>query len=161
MFPNLLLSHFQGLKNSINRRRKAGIHGLVKEISLSPVLPLLKRAVIRFCGSAKKTFTREAKTILRLTFIAGPKVLFTSRISGKCAALMVMMCSPSLVFFSVLTIPPILFQSPQQNAYFYFAGILNQDPSRWLVLLLAAICTVLSLAIPATMPTPPSSVSHY
>jgi hypothetical protein len=100
-------------------------------------------------------------TMLRLTFITGPKVLITSRISGKCAALMLMLCSPSLLFWSVLTIPAFLFQEPQQNAYYYFSLVLNQDPGRWFVMLLAGTCAVLSLAIPATQPAPPASDGFY
>ncbi len=89
------------------------------------------------------------KNYLRLNFIEGPKRLFTSRINGKCAALMAMMCSPSLLLCSVLTLPGLIFQNPQQNAYFYFANVVNQDPSRWAVLLLAGICVVMSMALPA------------
>lgn len=100
-------------------------------------------------------------TMFRLTFISGPKLLVTSRISGKCAALMLMLCTPSLLFWSVLTIPAFLFQSPQQNSYYYFSMVLNQDPGRWFVLLLAGTCAVLSLAIPATQPTPPASDGFY
>lgn len=89
------------------------------------------------------------KNYLRLTFIDGPKKLFTSRINGKCAALMAMMCSPSLLLCSILTLPGLIFQNPQQNAYFHFANLVNQDPGRWFVLLLAGICVVMSMAIPA------------
>lgn len=99
---------------------------------------------------------------IRPLFIAGPKALFTSRISGKCAAVMLMLCSPSLLFCSILTIPALLFQSPQQNAYFYFDKVLNQDPGRWFVLGLAAVCAIFSLVIPATMPKPEQpEVSYY
>jgi len=96
----------------------------------------------------------RAANRLQPLFIAGPKALFTSRISGKCAAVMLMLCSPSLLFCSILTIPALLFQSPQQNAYFYFDKVLNQDPNRWFVLGLATVCAILSLVIPATMPKP-------
>jgi len=92
--------------------------------------------------------------LMRLMFIIGPKLLLTSRISGKCAAVMMMLCTPSLLFCSILTIPGLLFQSPQQHAYFYFAKMLDQDPGRWIVLLLAGACALLALAIPATMPAP-------
>ena len=97
---------------------------------------------------------------LWLTFICGPKLLLTSRISGKCAAIMTMMCTPSLLCCFILTIPGFIFQSPQQNAYFYFSKVLNEDPARWIVLLLAGTCTLMSLAIPATM-TESSPSSRY
>ena len=103
----------------------------------------------------------KAAHYLRLTFIKGPKILLTSRISLKCAAAMIMMCMPSLLFFSILTIPAMLFQSPQQNAYFHFARILNEDPTRWIVLSLGAVCAVMSLAVPASMPAPRSSSISY
>ncbi|KAB2642649.1 MAG: hypothetical protein DVB26_01900 [Verrucomicrobia bacterium] len=92
--------------------------------------------------------------ILKLTFIKGPKVLLTSQISVKCAAAMMLMCMPALLLCAILTLPALLFDSPQQNAYFYFAKVLEQDPTRWLVLLLTGLCVLLSLALPATMETP-------
>lgn len=103
----------------------------------------------------------HAKHFLWLTFVVGPKLLFTSRISGKCAAIMMIMCSPSLLFCSILTFPALIFQSPQQQAYFYFSKVLDQDPTRWIVLLLAGICALLSLAVPASMQPPRISVSYY
>ena len=88
---------------------------------------------------------------LRLTFITGPKILLTSRISGKCAFLMFMMCMPSLVYFALLTIPALIFRSPSQHAFFYFSLVLDEDPDRWIVLCLAGFCALMSLAIPATL----------
>jgi hypothetical protein len=96
----------------------------------------------------------------KLILITGPKLLLTSRISGKCAALMMMLCTPSLLLWSVLTVPAFLFQSPQQHAYFYFSRLINQDPNRWLVLLLAGLCAVLALAIPATTADSDDSIHH-
>jgi len=95
--------------------------------------------------------------ILKLTFISGPKVLLTSQISMKCAAAMTLMCMPALLLCTILTLPALLFESPQQNAYYYFAKVLEQDPTRWLVLLLTGLCVLLSLALPAAMETPRQS----
>ena len=89
-----------------------------------------------------------------MIFIRGPKVLLTSRISCKCAAVMSIMCLPSLLCCFLLTIPGLIFQSPQQHAYFYFSKVLNEDPSRWICLLLAGTCALISLAIPAILPGP-------
>ncbi len=96
----------------------------------------------------------HVKRSLRLIFIRGPKQLLTARISAKCAAIMVLLCSPSLLFCSILTIPAMIFTSPHQNAYFHFAHVLERDPSRWMVLALAGICAIISMAVPATMPEP-------
>lgn len=97
---------------------------------------------------------------LRLMFVTGPKVLFTSRISGKCALIMTVMCSPALLFCFILTVPGMVFQSPHQHAYYYFSRVLNEDPTRWIALLLAGVCALLSLAIPATMAVPTQPIRY-
>jgi len=97
---------------------------------------------------------KEIKRLLRLTFISGPWLMFTSQLSIKSAVLMMMLCTPALLFSSMLTIPALLFPSPQQQAYFYFARVLDQDPTRWIILALTAICTVIALAVPAVAENP-------
>lgn len=89
---------------------------------------------------------------LRVTFISGPKILLTSRISPKCALIMALMCTPSLLLCTLLTLPDLLFQSPHQQAFFYFSKVLNEDPDHWIVLFLTGVCTLISLAVPATLP---------
>jgi hypothetical protein len=111
-------------------------------------------------GQAIGRVIPSAERFLRLLLIQGPKQLFTSRISSKCAAFMAALCAPSLLCCSLLTIPAFLFQSPEQHAYYYFSQILNVDPTRWLVVLLATCCAILSLAVPAFMP-PPRFASDY
>ena len=108
-----------------------------------------KRALIRIAP--------HVRHYLMLTFFQGPKQLLTSRISPKCAAIMAAMCAPSLLFCSLLTIPAMIFQSPYQNAYFQFSHVLEGDSTRWIVLFLAGICAIMSLAVPATMPAPRDS----
>jgi hypothetical protein len=73
---------------------------------------------------------------------------------------MAWMCSPALLFSAIYILPAILFRSPHQNAYYYFSGMLEQDPIRWYVLIAAGVCAILSLAIPATIPEHRSSVGH-
>ncbi len=94
---------------------------------------------------------------LAMMFLNGPRQLLTSRISVKCAALMTAMCAPSLLFCALLTIPALIFNSPQQQAYFYFAKLVNEDPVRWLALALATLCAVFSLAVPAFVKEPDAS----
>ena len=104
--------------------------------------------------SAREHGLRRVPGLLKLTFISGPKVLLTSQISVKCAAAMMLMCAPALLLCAILTLPALVFESPQQNAYFYFSKVLEQDATRWIVLFLTTLCVLLSLALPATMKTP-------
>ena len=96
----------------------------------------------------------------RQAFITGPRILLTSRITGKCAALMFLLLTPAILSGLFLSLPPMIFQSPQQNAYFYFANVLERDPSRWLPMGFAVLCILLALAIPASMPRQRVSVSY-
>lgn len=84
--------------------------------------------------------------------MSGPFLLLTSRLSVKSAAIMILLCAPALLLTAVLTVPAMLFTSPEQNAYFQFAQAINADPTRLVVLALAAVCTVVALAVPATAP---------
>ncbi len=108
----------------------------------------------------KTSVAAQIAQLLRLIFIAGPKVLINSQISGLCATAMILMCMPSFILCSMMTIPEMVFRSPDQHAYYYFAQLLNQDPTRWVVLALAAMCTLFSLALPATMPAKRMPLSY-
>lgn len=91
---------------------------------------------------------KGVKSTLRM-FMDGPRCLFRSRIEVKTAILMAMMCAPALIFCSILTLPGIIFRSPDQHAYYYFSQVINNDPIRWVVLGLSAICVIMSIAVPA------------
>ena len=114
------------------------------------MITILSSTRCRGRKSASRPGFENIRRYLRFVFIVGPKLLFTSRISGKCAFIMMLMIAPSLLCGLMLTMPGIIFQSPQQQAYFYFSKVLEDDPSRWIVLTLATLCSLLSLAVPAT-----------
>ena len=89
--------------------------------------------------------------LLGMIVFTGPWRLLTSRISGKCAAFMVFMCLPSILVAITLLFPGWVFQSPQQQAYYYFGLTLGQEPLRWVAIVLAGVCTVFSLAMPGAI----------
>jgi hypothetical protein len=107
-----------------------------------------------------RQFVASFGRLLRLTFVEGPKQLLNSRIDRKTAAIMTGMCAPALLCWAVLTLPSMVFRSPDQNAYYYFSQMINEDPVRWVVLMLATVCVVLSMAIPAAMREHRESGSH-
>lgn len=125
-------------------------------LTLKPATPRqLKNALSLGIFTAK-----GAKRLLRITFISGPWLLLTSRLSAKAASLMIMLCVPALLFCSLLTIPAFLFESPEQHAYYQFAKALDQDPTRWIILVITGICTLMALAIPATTAQPVTAVRY-
>ena len=144
--------------------RRAKIPFAILRDHVYPIRNLMSAnpAFTRFHGNKKLMLRnrRGAVRYLRLVFVNGPKVLLTSRISGKCALVMTLMCMPSLLLCFLLTVPGIIFQSPQQHAYYYFSKVLNEDPTRWVALLLAGVCTLMALAIPATMSAPTQPIRY-
>ncbi len=117
-------------------------------LTLNPVTPRRVKHAVSHGIFSTKGFAR----LLRLTLISGPWLLLTSRLSMKSATLMMLLCAPALTLFALLTLPALIFQSPQQQAYYYFGQILNQGPVSLLSLALAGFCIMTALAIPAMVP---------
>ncbi len=90
----------------------------------------------------------------RLTFVDGPRQLFTSRLNLRSATLTIFLCVPALLLFVSMNVPTLLFSSPDQEAYFYFARSLSQDLSGTLPIILSAICVFFAMALPATRTNP-------
>jgi len=109
-----------------------------------------ERVSYRRASRSKPSFPGGLQ-LVRMILRTGPMRLLTSRISLKCAFLMVLLCIPSLVVCATMTLPGLIFQSPQQNTFYHFAIALGQDPWRWVALSLAAICTLFALAMPDTI----------
>jgi hypothetical protein len=106
---------------------------------------------------SKNAFRRSLphlRRFFRLALIVGPKVLLTSRISFKCAVFMTLLCLPAMLFSLLMTIPALIFNSPQQQAYFYFAKVVEQDPVQWIAMLLTGFCALIALTVPATTAPP-------
>lgn len=125
-------------------------------LTLTPVTPRRVKHAVSLGIFTGKGFAR----LLRLAFITGPWLLLTSRLSKKHATLMILLCVPALLFCSMLIFPELIFQSPQQQAYFYFSQILNQDPVRWVILALTGFCAVTALAVPAMIPKPFTAIRY-
>lgn len=125
-------------------------------LTITPATPGRVKNAVSLGVFALKGIAR----LLRLTFICGPRLLLTTQLSAKNASLMILLCAPALLFCSMLIIPAMIFQSPQQQAYFYFAQILNQDPIRWVILAFAGVCAIMALAVPAMIPKAVTAVRY-
>lgn len=125
-------------------------------LTLTPVTPRrVKNAVSHGIFT-----THGLARLIRLSLISGPWLLLTSRLSKKNASLMMLLCAPALLLFALLTLPTLIFQSPQQQAYYYFAQILNHDSVNWGILALMGLCTMTALAIPAMVPRPVTAIRY-
>lgn len=89
-----------------------------------------------------------------------PKRMFTSSLSFRNAALLTLLCMPPLLLFAATCLPSLIFNSPDQNAYFYFARGLNHDLTGSVSLWMAALCLILALALPAPRVAMPDKIRH-
>ena len=81
--------------------------------------------------------------------LSGPVRLVTARFTRRNAFYLVMLSLPALAVTILLTLPGILFNTPEQNEYFQFAQVLDQGGERWLAMGLSACCSFLCFVIPS------------
>lgn len=75
--------------------------------------------------------------------------MFTSHLTPRNATILSLLCLPPLLLFAGIHLPTLIFDSPEQNTYFYFARGFSQDLSSSVSLWMAAICLTFALALPA------------
>jgi hypothetical protein len=91
----------------------------------------------------------------KLTFWSGPRLLLTSRLSLRTAGFMIAAAVPAIICTTVMTVPALVYTTPESNAYFYFGRIMQSDPVSWIPMGVAAFCSVLALAVPTSTPARP------
>ncbi len=91
---------------------------------------------------------RRPQTSLAMRLLTGPVRLLKARFTRRNAVCLVALSIPALLVTLLLTLPALLFTTPQHNEYFEFAKQLNQGGERWLALGLSACCSLFAFAIP-------------
>lgn len=91
---------------------------------------------------------RRPRRNIALLLLTGPARLLKARFTRRNAVCLVALSVPALLVTLLLTLPALLFTTPQHNEYFEFAQQLNRGGERWLALGLSACCTLFAFAIP-------------
>lgn len=78
-------------------------------------------------------------------FVEGSKGLFNGHFNSRSAGFMIAAAIPGILIAAFLTIPGMLFQTPDHQAFYYFAKSLEGDSSTVLPVLLGTISAVFSL----------------
>lgn len=105
--------------------------------------------------STQVSLFRKIAGALKLTFWSGPRLLFTTRLSFRTAGFMIAAAVPAIVCMTVMTVPALVYTTPESNAYFYFGRILQSDPVSWIPMGVAAFSSILALAVPTSTPARP------
>ncbi len=81
-------------------------------------------------------------------FIDGPRLLLKGKFSRRAAAFMVVAAIPAIAAVLFLTLPGLLFPTPQHNAFFYFGKSVTSDVVSYVPLALGLISSIFSLRFP-------------
>lgn len=86
------------------------------------------------------------KAYFRDWFVLGPKLLLKGGFSKRAAAFMIASAAPGILAALFVIVPGILFHTPEHNAYFHFAKIV--EGNSFLPLFLGMVSSVFSFRFP-------------
>jgi hypothetical protein len=86
------------------------------------------------------------KAFFRDWFVEGPKLLLKGCFSRRAAGFMIAAATPAILAALFTTIPGLLFHTPEHNAYFHFAKIVEGESI--LPIVLGTISSIFSLRFP-------------
>ena len=81
-------------------------------------------------------------------FIDGPRLLLKGKFSRRAAAFMIVAAIPAIAAVLFLTVPALLFPTPQHNAFFYFGKSVTSDVASYVPLAIGLLSTIFSLRLP-------------
>ena len=61
---------------------------------------------------------------------------------------MIGLAVPSLALIAFMTVPAFLFYTPEHKSYYYFSKGIENEPLRWVSIILATACTMTAFAYP-------------
>ncbi len=89
-----------------------------------------------------------AKTFLHETFVIAPRLLLAGKYDKRKAGYIIAAACPILLAVLFMTVPSLLFPTPQHNAFFHFANIVATDAASTIPILLGIVSTTLGLRMP-------------
>lgn len=90
-------------------------------------------------------FDRE---FFRNWFIDGPRLLLTGKFSRRAAGFMIAGALPAIAAALFLTVPGMLFPTPQHQAFFQFGKVLNSDMASLIPVGLGVLSSIFSFRLP-------------
>lgn len=84
----------------------------------------------------------------RSWFIDGPRLLLTGRFSHREAAFIAISALPALLALGCIMLPAYLFDSPQQNAFYYLGQSLKSENASLIPMAVGVISSLFSFRFP-------------
>lgn len=93
-------------------------------------------------------FAHFDRAYFRDWFVEGPKLMLKGCFSRRAAGFMIVSAAPAILTGLFLTVPGILFHTPEHNAYFHFARIVEGDAPSIIPVILGTISSIFSFRFP-------------
>ncbi len=81
-------------------------------------------------------------------FINGPKLLLKGEFSRRAGIFMVIAAIPAIAVALFLTLPGMLFPTPQHNQFFHFANVISRDAITMVPVAIGVLSTIFCLRLP-------------
>jgi hypothetical protein len=88
------------------------------------------------------------KEYFREWFVEGPRLLLAGCFSRRAAGFMIAAASPAILAALFLTVPGLLFHTPEHNQFFHFARIIESEAASALPVILGMISSICSFRLP-------------
>lgn len=98
--------------------------------------------------TVKEFMSQFDKEFFRNWFVEGPRLILNGKFSRRSGGFIIAASMPVLLSTMFLVLPGILFPTPQHNAFFQFAKVIDGDLVSLLPLALGTISAIFSFRLP-------------
>ncbi|PAW67530.1 MAG: hypothetical protein B9S38_12285 [Verrucomicrobiia bacterium Tous-C4TDCM] len=122
-----------------------------EEASVATATSLMRKASAnrrRHSTTVSEVLAHFDKAYFRDWFVEGPKLLLKGCFSRRAAGFMIASATPAILTGIVLTVPGLLFDTPEHKAYFHFARILEGEAASAIPVILGTISSIFSFRLP-------------
>ncbi len=90
----------------------------------------------------------DAGEFFRSWFIDGPRLLMKGKFSRRSAVFIAVAAVPAIAAALFMTLPGILFPTPQHHEFFHFAKVITKDAATLIPVSIGVISTLFCLRLP-------------
>lgn len=126
-------------------------HNEPEEATVATATSLMRKASAnrrRHPTTVSEFFGHFDRAYFRDWFVEGPKLMLKGCFSRRAAAFMIVSAAPAILAGLFLTVPGILFHTPEHNAYFHFARIVEGETPSVIPVILGTISSIFSFRFP-------------
>jgi hypothetical protein len=98
--------------------------------------------------TVEEFFSRFDREFFREWFVEGPRLILTGRFTPRDAGFMIAAATPAILSALFLTVPGLLFHTPEHNQFFHFAKIIEGETPSALPVILGTISSICSFRFP-------------